>query len=130
MLSCHLYTFILTLYQSASPLQFLLCIFLLLIFLSVINQLLPCEGCSLNAFSFSYFCTVANFASFDIFCFELGCYFSIILVLYYVYIKTTMEYLIWCIKAQIHCLSPSLWSLTLMSWDSYRLCVVISGGLI
>ena len=50
MLSCHLYTFILTLYQLVSPPQHLLCISLILIFLSVINQLLLCEGCLLNVF--------------------------------------------------------------------------------
>ena len=37
-------------YFVVSDVNISLCIFLLLIFLSIINQLLPCEGLVLNAF--------------------------------------------------------------------------------
>ena len=54
--------------------------------------------------SFSHFRTVVNLALCDIFCFELGCYFSIILVLlYHTYIKTAMGFLLSCVKIQIEC---------------------------
>ena len=86
MLSCHLYTFVLTLYQLASPLQFLLCIFLFLIFLSVINQLPVYEGHSINAF-LDYFNQYILFLGVPMFPKSFSCFLFLFFNIYKLYIS-------------------------------------------